>query len=74
MSRRIIGITAAAVTFAGSAFLARPARADSFACTDEQWDAAQDAANSVCQGASFMVECRGNQVIVTIVACPPGNG
>lgn len=75
MSRRIINLSAAMVTLAGAAILAKPAAATpAFACTEEQWQAAADAANEVCQGASFSVTCRENMVIVTILACPPGNG
>lgn len=74
MSRRMINLAAAAVTFAGSAILTQSARADTFACTDEQWDAGEAAANEVCAGASYTIACHGNVVVVTILACPPGDG
>ncbi|HEV7587152.1 MAG TPA: hypothetical protein VGO40_03385 [Longimicrobium sp.] len=74
MNCRIINLVAAAVTFAGAAILARPAYADTFDCTQEQWQAGEDAANAYCQGASYSISCRNNIVVVTILACPPGNG
>lgn len=75
MKRRVINLAAAGVTLAGAAILAKPAAATpAFACTEEQWAAAEQAANEVCEGASYSVTCRDNMVIVTILACPPGNG
>jgi hypothetical protein len=75
MNRRIINLAAAAVTFVGAGILAKPVQATTaFDCTEEQWQAGQDAANEVCQGASFSISCRNNIVVVTILACPPGNG
>lgn len=72
MSRNLINLVAAAVTFGGATLLARPAEATVVSeCTEQQWQAAQDAANTACAGASFSISCRPNMVIVTIVYCPP---
>ena len=75
MTRRIINLAAAAVTFVGAAMLAKPAHATTaFDCTEEQWQAGEDAANAYCQGASYTISCRNNIVVVAILACPPGGG
>lgn len=73
MNRRVINL-AAAVTLVGAAMLAKPAQADTFDCTQEQWQAGEDAANAYCQGASYTISCRNNIVVVAILACPPGGG
>lgn len=71
MSRNLTNLVAAAVIFGGGVLLAQPARADTFACSSDQWDAAEAAANAYCAGASYSIACHGNVVVVTIVACPP---
>ncbi|HEX8903624.1 MAG TPA: hypothetical protein VF771_02140 [Longimicrobiaceae bacterium] len=55
------------------AVLAKPAKAAGmFACTDDQWTEAAQAANDVCEGASFVVDCsRPGVIVVTVVYCPP---
>lgn len=77
MSLRVINLAAAAVTFAGAAMLPKPAHADLLGCTDEQWQAAEHAANvivdDICPGGSYSLTCSGNVIRFTLLACPVGN-
>lgn len=76
MTRRSITLASVAVIAAGSAYLSTPppAAASDLACTEAQWQEAAAQANEVCPGASFMVSCKGSTLVVTIVACPAGQG
>ena len=78
MSRRVINLAAAAVTFTGATMLAKPAHATLLGCTEEQWLAAEEAANvivnDICPGGVYSLTCSGNAIHFTLVACSPGNG
>jgi|tagenome__1003787_1003787.scaffolds.fasta_scaffold20805152_2 hypothetical protein len=75
MTKMIINLSSAAVVLAGGVFLDRPARAAAVSeCTPEQWQAAENAANAYCQGASYTISCHDNVVVVAILDCPAGNG
>lgn len=71
---RHINLAAAAVTFGGAAILAAPVHANTFDCSEAQWAEAQARVNAYCPGASYSVSCNGAAMVVTILACPPGNG
>lgn len=75
MRRRILHALCLAVIAGGALMLSRPARAAAFGgCTEEQWEAAANAANEYCQGATFSPSCSGSVVVVTIISCPKGGG
>ena len=75
MRRRILHALCLAVISGGALTLSKPAQAAAFGgCTEEQWQAAADAANEYCQGATFSPSCSGSVVVVTIISCPKGGG
>ena len=77
MRNRSIVLTSCAIIAVGSAYLSTPPPAsasDAGPCTKEQWQDGEDAANAYCAGASYSISCNGNTVVVTILACPAGNG
>jgi hypothetical protein len=71
MPRRLINLLSVVTIAGGGVLLARPAQAAAVAgCTEEQWDTAAGAANSVCQGASCSVSCSPGLIVVTVISCP----
>jgi hypothetical protein len=71
VSRRMLNLVAAAVVFAGGSYLAQPAEAAGFACSESQWSLALARASAACGGggASIVAECTNSRLIVQEIYC-----